>query len=234
MLEIGSGISASTYDRQYVARMALFNSSAGQLDERGWTEIVLRVGTTVGDLREAANELYGLDSENLILVKVDTYNHMVEEFLMPDDTSLRASRPGIYAHGALLVARDQRLEGGKSKVAALKAALSEAVRSDELHNCNVSQHASDNLSSRKISALPRYSVERAVLISSWITMQSTESQVFFSDVGGSTYDHKRVVPSDISISALTAQVAAVLGKPSDEIKLYASHQSAIHSRPHPC
>jgi formate-dependent phosphoribosylglycinamide formyltransferase (GAR transformylase) len=53
-------------------------------------------------------------------------------------------------------------------------------------------------------------------------MQSTESQVFFSEVGGSTYAHKLVVSSSISVSALTAQVAAVLGKPSDEIKLYAT------------
>jgi hypothetical protein len=148
MLEIGSGISATTYDRQYVVRMALFDSSAGQLDERGWTDIVLRLGTTVGDLRAAANELYGLDSENLILVKVDV--HAVEEFLMPDDTSVRNSRPGIYSNGSLIVARDTRLEGGKSQVAALKAALSEEVRSDERHTCTVSQHVSDNESSRKI------------------------------------------------------------------------------------
>eukprot|EP01044_Picomonas_judraskeda_P044506 COSAG03_NODE_23926_length_276_cov_0.581921_1_plen_45_part_01 len=45
--------------------------------------------------------------------------------------------------------------------------------------------------------------------------------MFFSEVGGLTYEHNLVVPSSTSVSALTAQVAAVLGTPSDEIKLYA-------------
>ena len=106
--------------------MALFDSSTGQLDDRGWTDIILRLGTTVGDLKAAAIDLYWLESENLILVKAEA--HTVEEFLMPDDTSVRTSRPGIYSNGSLIVARDARLEDGKSKVAALKAALSEQVR----------------------------------------------------------------------------------------------------------
>lgn len=129
ILEIGSGVPATAYDREYVCRMALFDSTTEKLDDRGWTEILLREGTTVGDLKGAAHQLYGLDSESLILVKADV--HAVEEFLMPDDTSLRNSRPGIYSNGQRLVARDARLEGGKSKVAALKAALSEDVRSQK-------------------------------------------------------------------------------------------------------
>ena len=126
MLQIGSGVAASAYDREYFVRMALFDSSAGKLDKSGWTDITLRLGTTVGDLKGAAKELYGLDSDNLILVKADV--HAVEEFVMSDDISVRASRPGIYTNGSLIVARDARLEGGKSKVADLKKALGEEVR----------------------------------------------------------------------------------------------------------
>lgn len=188
--------------------MALFDSSTGQLDDRGWTDIVARLGTTVGDLKGAAIDLYGIDSENLILVKVET--HKVEEFLMPDDTSIRTSRPGIYSNGNLIVARDARLEDGKSKVAALKAALSEEVRF---------QRAS--------------SLHRETEADEWFATQSKESQVFFSEVGGVTYEHNIVVSSSTSISALTAQVAAVLGTPSDEIKLYVALQRLplSHSTP---
>jgi hypothetical protein len=73
---------------------------------------------------------------------------------------------GIFANGSLLVARDKRLEGEVSQVAALKAALGAEV---------------------------------------------AESQVFFSDVGGATFEHKLVVASSIAHSALTEQVAGVLG-----------------------
>ena len=43
--------------------------------------------------------------------------------------------------------------------------------------------------------------------------------MFFSEVGGTTYEHKIIVPDSIGIPALTAQVAKELGKPADEIKL---------------
>jgi hypothetical protein len=52
----------------------------------------LLAGCTVGDLRGAATQLYGLEAEDIILVKAGV--HAVDEFTMTDDTTIRDSRPG--------------------------------------------------------------------------------------------------------------------------------------------
>ena len=56
----------------------------------------LLAGCTVGDLRGAATQLYGLEAEDIILVKagVKAGVHAVDEFTMTDDTTIRDSRPG--------------------------------------------------------------------------------------------------------------------------------------------
>ena len=58
----------------------------------------LLAGCTVGDLRGAATQLYGLEAEDIILVKAGV--HAVDEFTMTDDTTIRDSRPGAERKSA--------------------------------------------------------------------------------------------------------------------------------------
>lgn len=173
-IEIGSGVSGSAYDRQYVCKLGKYDIEAENMDPSGWIEVTLKVGTTLGDLRTLAEELYGIASEELLIVKLSTHGG-VEEFKGGDDEFLRDLPSRVYSNGTQIVARDRRLEGSESKIQALKDAVADDV---------------------------------------------DDAEVYFTDVEGSSYEHKITVARSLSHSKLTQHIADLLGKPSDEIKLY--------------
>eukprot|EP01046_Picozoa_sp_COSAG06_P010865 COSAG06_NODE_606_length_13867_cov_16.158701_3_plen_103_part_00 len=57
-----SGEAGSAYDRQYVCRMALFDSASGKLDAGGWTDITLKIGES--ETRNATRSLCVLDVDS--------------------------------------------------------------------------------------------------------------------------------------------------------------------------
>jgi hypothetical protein len=57
-----SGEAGSAYDRQYVCRMALFDSASGKLDAGGWTDITLKIGES--ETRNAKRSLCVLDLDS--------------------------------------------------------------------------------------------------------------------------------------------------------------------------
>jgi hypothetical protein len=149
-IEIGSGIAGTAYERSYVTKIAKFDSATDQLDPSGWTDVVLKMGTTVGDLRALAERLYGIEPEQAIIVKLTTHQG-VEEFKGADETCLRDTSARVYSNGTQIVVRDRRLEGDGSKVPALKDAV--AGDDDEAQvfftevdgSTRSGQHASQNI-----------------------------------------------------------------------------------------
>ena len=66
---------------------------------------LFRVGSTMGDLFEAAEKLFGVSSETATFVKISQYH--IETYYGAPVTPIRQMRPVIYNSGQEIVVRDQ-------------------------------------------------------------------------------------------------------------------------------
>jgi hypothetical protein len=98
------GISLSNYDNELVIKLFHYDTSITEVSEP--QTVLLQVGSTYGDLKEAAHTLFGVEKDFALFTKVEYYT--LSQISGDDATPLRNTRPGIYRSGEEIVVRDNR------------------------------------------------------------------------------------------------------------------------------